>query len=88
MPKSKKNEVREKENPYFKTNDMAGLHGCSRSHVPNLVEQGVIPQPLIIGGVKVWPKKLIKALNKQREERYFESLRAQGFEIPDNLGSL
>lgn len=58
---------------------------CSRGHIDNLINAGAIPPPLVLNGIKLWPAKMIEAIDQEREKEYYKSFREQGFHVPDAL---
>lgn len=85
MAKKQQTKSNIKGKKHYRINDMTERYRCSRSHIPNLIKAKVIPEPLIIGGIKLWPAKFIDAIDQEREKEYYKSLREQGFHIPDDL---
>lgn len=85
MTKQRKKEAPMSERVHYRTKDIADRYECSRSYIPTLIEKKIIPSPLIIGGIKRWPAKLIQALDRQRENEYLEMLKSQGFDVPKSL---
>jgi hypothetical protein len=58
---------------------------CSRGHIVNQIKSGSLPPPMEINGIMCWPVTVIEEIDRRREAAYFESLKAQGFELPQEV---
>ena len=70
---------------YFRIKDLMTRYGYSRGHITNLIKAGTLPPPLIFNNVKQWPIEVIETIDRQRNRKYFDTLRNQGFPVPEKL---
>lgn len=76
----------EKQSKYLRAKHIAYRYEVSRSHVDIMVDRGVIPPPITLDGkIRVWPRRVIEALDNRRDAKYLEKIIEAGFDVPQEL---
>jgi hypothetical protein len=83
--KTEATEATHSKRKYLRIKNLMVRYECSRGHITNLIDDGVLPPPMLVNGIKQWPEALIDALDRQREKDYYDNLKSQGFDIPKIL---
>lgn len=59
---------------YLRINDVAYRYGVSRSKITKMINDGELPEPMILSGVKVWPVEVIEKMDRLRDDVYYDEV--------------
>lgn len=62
------------EKKYLRWNDLSERYGVTKATITNMVKSNLLPKPMTIGTLKVWPIDLIDSIDKKNDNAYYKTI--------------